>query len=439
MGSWWGRLPGGQLLWANLITNQSLFHHTDTKERPFKCTKCKSTFVRRDLLLRHDRTVHAKDGGVPLVSEVKRRSHAKGSSNAAPAKPSMELDTATLEQIEASIDGMIDLEAAAMLMTDIHHKATAAMLGRDDDLDDNTSPYSPDHTTMFDDSVPYMGGAVPVAQMTPWDPFMSQTVNEPKAHSISSSVSGSQGSQVSQLSSFNSTTTLQPQTSQLPAMERYPSNNDALNPTLQSFHNSMPLSGPGTPSGLSPFPLVTGPISPVDYRRSPGPSQPLTAPKVPQTKTDEELNMILENLKKSYSDSAIGYSLQDPTRDEMDKYLSAYFSLFHHHLPFLHPETFNLVQVSPPLLLSVLSIGALYSLEEESAFKLHVGSKMLVNQYLQRDDFDSRKTPLWTMQSMLLNTMFASWSGNAKGLEWACSIKGLLSNVCASWHPVVSQ
>lgn len=33
------------------------------------------------------------------------------------------------------------------------------------------------------------------------------------------------------------------------------------------------------------------------------------------------------------------------------------------------------------------------------------------------------------MQSSLLNMVFASWSGDPKGLEWACSIKSLLANV----------
>lgn len=54
----------------------------DTKERPFKCLKCRSTFVRRDLLLRHDRTVHAKDGGIPLVSEGRRRGGNAGTQRA---------------------------------------------------------------------------------------------------------------------------------------------------------------------------------------------------------------------------------------------------------------------------------------------------------------------------------------------------------------------
>ena len=40
--------------------HRSRHERSHTKERPFHCPKCPSTFVRRDLLLRHDRTVHAK-------------------------------------------------------------------------------------------------------------------------------------------------------------------------------------------------------------------------------------------------------------------------------------------------------------------------------------------------------------------------------------------
>src|SRR3954449_2881896 len=79
----------------------------DTKERPFKCMKCRSTFVRRDLLLRHDRTVHAKDGGIPLHSDVKRRAGPKSSTMPGPSKSAIAIDTReALEQIEASSDGM---------------------------------------------------------------------------------------------------------------------------------------------------------------------------------------------------------------------------------------------------------------------------------------------------------------------------------------------
>ena len=399
--------------------------------------KCRSTFVRRDLLLRHDRTVHAKDGGVPLVSEVKRRPGAKAAAavaaaTAGPPKQSMELDSAALEQIEASSDGMVDLETAAMLMTDLHHKATAAMANQDEDMNDTSAAYSPDHTTMFDTSVPYLSSAVPMPQM-PWDTFMSQPVTQPKAHSVSSSISASQDSQVSQLS-FNSTSTVQPHPNQLPPlMERYPSGGDALAPSLQSITNSMPLSGPATPNGLSPYPFLTGPVSPVDYRRSPGPSQPLTTPKAPQLKSQEEYDSMQQNMKRCDIEGSTQSTFASQPLDDINAYLAAYFNLFHHHLPFLHPESFKPSEVSPALLLSVLSIGALYSSNQDKAFLSHIGSKSLVNLFLQnKESFDSRKCPLWLMQSTLLNMIFASWSGDAKGLEWACSIKSLLTNVSLS-------
>lgn len=433
---WWGRgalsLP---LFFSRSATRRTNVRGcADTKERPFKCAKCRSTFVRRDLLLRHDRTVHAKDGGIPLHSEVKRRPGAKTSPKAAPSKQSIELDTATLEQIEASSDGMVDLETAAMLMTDLHHKATAAMTNQDDVVDESSTPYSPDHTTMFDTSVPYLSSALPLPQM-PWDTFMSQSVIEPKAHSISSSLSGSQDSQLSQLS-FTSASTVQPHASQLaPMMERYPSVGDALAPALQSLTSSMPISGPGTPNGLSPYPFLTGPVSPVDYRRSPGPSQALTSPKAPQIQTDEEYNTMQENMKKCDGEGAAQVNFHLQTRADINSLLAAYFNLFHHHLPFLHPESFVPSQVSPSLLLAVLSIGALYAFNQDKAYMLHIGSKVLVNQFLQnKENFSSRKCPLWTMQSTLLNMIFASWSGDPKGLEWACSIKSLLANVSRPVH-----
>ena len=428
-----------------LIIHQTILYHSswtngylpllDTKERPFGCMKCKSTFVRRDLLLRHDRTVHAKDGGVPLVSEVKRRATAKQSpSSTSETKPSIALDTATLEQIEASSDGMVDLETAAMLMTDLHHKATAAMANHDPEGDQSSSTYSPDRN-MFDTSVPYLSNAVP---MSSWDSFMLHPVNEPKASSISSSLSGSQDSQLSQLS-FTSTGTVLPHDQHLPEMmERYPSNGDGLAPTLH-MGNSLPVSGSATPNGLSPYPYLMGPVSPVDYRRSPGPTQALSTPKTPQIQSDLDYHKIQDNLAVEWNSQLeqAPSPLNKQTREDVNTYLAAYFKLFHHHSPFLHPETFDPVTAPIALLLAAISIGALYTLKSEQAVTLHVGSKVLVSAFLQKKDFDSRKVPLWAMQSTLLNMIFASWSGDAKGLEWACSIKSLLANVRA--RPAVSN
>ncbi|RWA03579.1 hypothetical protein EKO27_g11526 [Xylaria grammica] len=345
--------------------HRSRHERSHTKERPFKCMKCRSTFVRRDLLLRHDRTVHAKDGGVPLHSDGKRRAGgAKARAINGPSKSSIALDTSTLsEQIEASSEGAFDVEHAAMLVADLHHKATAAM--RDNDAGNPYTPgpamsYPASGAPLMDPAVIYPPANAPLPHSVPWDAFTSHSVpEEAKAQSVSSSGSGSFESQ-------------------------------------QSFASAS--------AGF----------------------------KAPQVLNDEERNLILDNIRAHDSEHAIPEGFRVPNLGSMNRYLATYFGLFHHHLPFLHPSSFNVTQVSPAILLAVLSIGALYAFDQDQAYMLHIGSKVLVNQFLQnKENFSSRKCPLWTMQSSLLNMIFASWSGDPKGLEWACSIKSLLANMVA--------
>ncbi len=361
--------------------------------------KCRSTFVRRDLLLRHDRTVHAKDGGVPLHSDGKRRGGPKTARpvSSGPSKSALALDTSALEQIEASSDGIFDVETAAMLVADLHQKATAAARANSSHYDSSPSmSFSQPASSTMEPSVTYPNGAIGLPQ---WDGFMSQS--EAKAHSISSAASTSFDAQNS-------------------AQSHAP---NGIAPGLQAIINSLPPSTSGTPTPQSPF----------AHRAPPADSaQTASGFKAPQVHSDEERNMILDNIRGSDSEHAIPEGFRVPNLASLNRYLATYFGLFHHHLPFLHPASFEPTRVSPPLLLAVLSIGALYAFDQEQAYMLHIGSKVLVNQFLQnKENFSSRKCPLWTMQSSLLNMIFASWSGDPKGLEWACSIKSLLANMVA--------
>ena len=364
--------------------------------------------MRRDLLLRHDRTVHAKDGGIPLHSDVKRRAGPKPSPLSGPSKSAIAIDTSALEQIEASSDGMVDLETAAMLMTDLHHKATAAMRSAGVGPYENRPgmAYTHNGTTLMEPSVTYPSGAISLPQV--WD-YLPHSMSEQKSHSITSNASGSQESQAS----FSS---MQPHPNQLPPMKHAANSYNGLVPALQQMINSMPPSGTATPGLHSPSGSRSGESS----------------SKAPQVLNDDERNIILDHIRQDDSERAIPESFRLPGLASLNRYLATYFSLFHHHLPFLHPASFKATEVSPPLLLAVLSIGALYAFDQDQAYVLHIGSKVLVNEFLQnKENFSSRRCPLWTMQSSLLNMIFASWSGDPKGLEWACSIKSLLANMVA--------
>lgn len=397
----------------------------DTKERPFKCAKCRSTFVRRDLLLRHDRTVHAKDGGQPLHSEGKRRSGPKTAIEQEPSSSfndnindNMNMDQ--LDQMDGSVDDMGDLEAAAMLMTDFHHKA---MANHDQASADAELAAISSHGPQLMDPTSYDSEAVALPQM-PWDSLVPQSVaNQNSLNGLPGSMNPQNGHM-----SFSNNIMDQHNSSHLAPMLEHPG---AGTESLSGI-GAMSFTGLDSPSALSPFPSMMGPVSPVDYRRSPGPSQPLTVARAPQVGADEHCARILDNIKASDVDVALLETFRLPNRSVLNRYLSTYFNLFHHHLPFLHPASFNPVEVPVPLLLSVLSIGALYTFEQNQAYMLHIGSKVLVNQFLQRkDNFSSRSCPLWTMQATLLNSVFASWSGDPKGLEWSCSIKSLLANMVA--------
>jgi hypothetical protein len=366
---------------------------------------------------------------VPLQSEGRQKKSSTGngkgagaetkassSSTAAASKPSISIDPGTLEQIEASSDGMLDLETAAMLMTDFQHKAAAAANGHLNNGEGSIPDYSPDRSSLLESS-DYLTGTNSLPHM-PWDSFMPQGPSEPKAHSMSSMSSQDNLSQAPYVHMGS----IQPHQSQLPPiMERTTSLSASLPQTFAGLTDGFPVSGTQTPNALSPFPSMTGPVSPVNYRKSPGPAQPLSLPKAPQFNNEEERMLIANQL---------GGELVLPSLPILNLYLATYFNLFHHHLPFLHPVTFRPESSELALLLAILSIGALYNFDQEQAWMLHHYSKKVVNQFLQnKDNFDSRKCPLWTMQSTLLNMVFESWSGGSQGLEWACSIKSLLANV----------
>ncbi|KAI5806979.1 fungal-specific transcription factor domain-containing protein [Geopyxis carbonaria] len=378
--------------------HRSRHERSHTKERPFKCLKCRSTFVRRDLLLRHDRTVHAKDGGIPLHSEVKRRGSKKNPATV--ARRPVAIEPATLRHIESASENLVDLETAAVLMTELHHAAAAAMVDHErETLLQDKSRRSMSSGPEFDPSVPFPSGAIPVQNMSTWDPptpCSSTGPDFPKVNTMSSS------------QDWNANTL------QLPGHPISMERSFSAEPT--------PISHRGSPN-----PFFPGPPSPSGL---PASSQASPPPTPPSVQSDHERNLILDNIREIDVERAVLDRFRLPSKSALNRYLTAYFNLFHHHLPFLHTASFQPGTVAPPLLLAILSVGALYTFEKEQAYTLHLSSKVLVNNFLHRtQDKDSHSCPLWATQTLLLNMVFASWSGDSKGVEWAYTIKVLLANM----------
>ncbi|KAJ4392283.1 hypothetical protein N0V93_005908 [Gnomoniopsis smithogilvyi] len=126
-----------------------------------------------------------------------------------------------------------------------------------------------------------------------------------------------------------------------------------------------------------------------------------------------------------------------PSTQNLQRFVAAYITYFHPHLPFLHLPTLsfetparaangNASHVGGPacLVLSMAAIGALYETEHDQAQKLFELAKKMIQTYLdQRRRATVRKayapeqdlpesqdgssdTPLWLVQSMLLNVVY---------------------------------
>ncbi|EWC48562.1 hypothetical protein DRE_01784 [Drechslerella stenobrocha 248] len=345
------------------------------------------------------KTVHAKDGGIPLTSEGKRKPQSKTTQPQAPPtkKTRIALEPATLEHLENNDD----LEQAAALITELHHAANAILVRQEESMmEEKLAMVAHPEIPVFD-RAPY-----PSLAHVPWESPATPSDCEPIMRSASQTSYSNWDSENHHES--------------LPSSHLSPSRTSSASKTSNS-------QAPAARS-LSPYPYTVGPYPESVHSTSSASACSPLAP--PQVSSDEERTQIIANIRDIDIEGTVSNSFKLPSKSALNRYLSAYFNLFHHHFPFLHPATFRPSRASSPLLLAVLSIGALYTFEREQGCMLHVASKILATNCLSRDQrFSSRNCPLWNTQTTLLNMVFASWSGDASGLEWACSVKGLLVNM----------
>ncbi|KAJ5674516.1 uncharacterized protein N7477_004450 [Penicillium maclennaniae] len=149
---------------------------------------------------------------------------------------------------------------------------------------------------------------------------------------------------------------------------------------------------------------------------------------------------------------------QLPSTSDMQRYISAYITYFHPHLPFLHIPTLNFqapeytsnlrtpsghLNLSSTgvaggggcLILSMAAIGALYEYDAAASKDLFEAAKKMIQLYLEERrkadmsaalsrsssarDNSVQNTPLWLVQAMLLNVIYGHSCGDKTSADIA--------------------
>lgn len=149
---------------------------------------------------------------------------------------------------------------------------------------------------------------------------------------------------------------------------------------------------------------------------------------------------------------------QLPSTSDFQRYISAYITYFHPHIPFLHIPTLNFqapeytTDLHTPsghlnfsstginggagcLILSMAAIGALYEYETAASKELFESAKKTIQLYLEERrkadmptafnrsqshrDNSAHNTPLWLVQAMLLNVIYGHTCGDKTSADIA--------------------
>ncbi|KAB8249506.1 hypothetical protein BDV35DRAFT_378123 [Aspergillus flavus] len=128
-----------------------------------------------------------------------------------------------------------------------------------------------------------------------------------------------------------------------------------------------------------------------------------------------------------------------PTKYAAQRYLRAFFDSFQRHIPLLHVPTYLKHQPPEPLQLAVYAVGALHAFNQVAARDAYrAGHEKLLKEA-------STLAPLERLQTLLLLTMFASWSDEPGLRAESIPLQGQLaaelrdcpsdisSSECVSW------
>ena len=74
----------------------------------------------------------------------------------------------------------------------------------------------------------------------------------------------------------------------------------------------------------------------------------------------------------------VDVDFQLPSRHALTRYLTSYFQGFHLHMPFIHPQTWRILDTPLELILAVATVGAQYSFEHRVSERLFQAGKAIL-------------------------------------------------------------
>lgn len=136
-----------------------------------------------------------------------------------------------------------------------------------------------------------------------------------------------------------------------------------------------------------------------------------------------------------------------PSRQNMSRYMAAYFRNYHEHLPFLHAHTINLKDAEAHLILAIAMIGAQYCLETNTVASLFAIAKTIVLEKIemrrrmamqhatshpypassQPAEANGREDLIQTCQTLLLLMVTATWGNVRSTLKEDVNLRDILA------------
>lgn len=160
-------------------------------------------------------------------------------------------------------------------------------------------------------------------------------------------------------------------------------------------------------------------------------------PNYPWRVSKEDYQYILS--KVNYIRSNLPDSFSMPSKYVFCRYIEGFFTGSHEHLPFLHLSTVSIANLSPPLILAIMAMGAQYRFERERAVRFYKVSRSLIDRHIHlhtssnplyspcSDSMDcTEKTHLEVLQAQIILATLGTW-GNHGLLHDSLEIAGQIS------------